>query len=125
MKILEIKFSHRYKKMPADVELYESFVRSVEIKHYNDLTSEFIKYDTEYDGGFYPLPKTKLLIVVIWSGRKISETEREATEWTTVRRWTLEKERWYKSLIDKEVNIIIKQIDLPKSAKNNENSDFK
>lgn len=93
-----IKFSHRYKKMPAGVEHCESFVCDVQVQHYCTLPEAFIKYDTEFDGGFYKLPNTKLLIITI-----ITDNEK----WTTVRRYTSEKEKWYRSLIGKNVKIII------------------
>lgn len=96
-----IKFSHRYKKMPAGVTTFcESFVCNVEVKHYTDLTPEFIKQDTEYDGGFYELPKAKLLIITIFT---------EGVKWTTVRRWTEDKEKYYRGLLGKEVHINIEE----------------
>ena len=98
-KLPEIKFSHRYKKMPLGVDTFcESIVLDIEVTHFDGLTLDFIKYDTEYDGGFYELPKTKLLVIQILT---------EGIRWTTVRRWTPKKEKWYKSLIGKEVKIII------------------
>lgn len=98
-RIPEIKFSHFYKKMPAGVTTFcESFVCGVEVKHYNNLTPDFIKQDTEYEGGFYQLPKANLLIITIFT---------EGVKWTTVRRWTEEKEKYYRGILGKEVKIII------------------
>lgn len=73
----------------------ESFVFNVEVTHFNKLPIDFIKYDTEYgDGLYYELPKTKLLVIGIF---------------TEGIRWTSEKEKYYKSLIGKEVRIKIKE----------------
>lgn len=95
--IKTIKFSHRYKKMP--VVLSPTFLKGVRIKHYNDLTEEFIKLDTEtVDGKFYNLPKTKLLILDLWT---------EGDYWHTVRRWTPQKEEYYRGLVGQEVRIVI------------------
>lgn len=96
-----IIFSHHYKKMPAGVATFcESFVCGIEVTHYNDLTPDFIKQDTEYEGGFYPLPKGKLLVITIFT---------EGVKWTTVRRWTEKKEKYYIGLLGKEVHIIIEE----------------
>ena len=97
--IKTIKFSHYYKKMPA--VLSPTYLKGVRLKHYNDLTEDFIREDTEtVDGSFYDLPKTHLLILDLWT---------EGKYWTTVRRWTPEKEKYYRSLVGKEVRIEVVQ----------------
>lgn len=97
--IKTIKFSHKYKKMP--VVLSPTFLKGVRLKHYNELTEDFIKLDTEtVDGKFYQLPKTQLLILDLWS---------EGTYWHTVRRWTSEKEKYYRSLVGQEVKIVVEE----------------
>lgn len=95
-----IKFSHYYEKFPA--VLTPTFLKGIRIKHYNDLTEEFIQKDTAIKGGGnYPLPKTKLMILDLWT---------EGEYWTTVRRWTPDKEKYYRSLIGQEVKIVVEQV---------------
>lgn len=92
-----INFSHRYKKMPEKIN--PTFLNAVDVAHYQELEEDFIKYDTEtIDGSFYPFSKTKLLILRLWT---------EGEEWTTVRRWTSDKERYYRSLVGQQVRISI------------------
>lgn len=98
--IKTIKFSHQYKKMPVILE--PTFLKSVRVKHYNELTEEFILKDTEtVDGQFYQLPKTQLLILDLWT---------EGEYWHTVRRWTPEKEKYYRSLVGQEVKIVVEEV---------------
>lgn len=93
--IKTIKFSHYYKKMPA--VLTPTYLKGIRVKNYSDLTEEFIREDTEtVDGEFYQLSKGKLLILDLWT---------EGKYWTTVRPWNSEKEKYYRSLIGKEVRI--------------------
>jgi hypothetical protein len=99
-----IKFSHKYKKMPEHVAYLQTYITDVEITRYSDLTEEFIKSDTEYAGGYYELPKAKLLIIKLWT-----ETINGGHKWQTIRRWTPEKETYYKSLKGQEVKIEIKE----------------
>ena len=95
--IKSIKFSHKYKKMP--VVLVPTFLKGVRIRHYNELTEDFIKLDTEtVDGKFYPLPKTKLLILDLWT---------DGGCWHTCRPWNKQKEEYYRSLIGKKVRIVV------------------
>jgi len=98
--IKTIKFSHRYKKMP--VVLSPTFLKGIRLTHYNDLTPEFIELDTAIEGGGnYPLPKTKLMILDLWT---------EGDYWHTVRRWTPEKEKYYRGLVGSEVKIVIEEV---------------
>lgn len=62
-----------------------------------DLSETFVAYDTEIErtGEYYSLPKGKLLVLFLipcyGSGA-----------FTTIRRWTPAKEKYYKSLMGKE-----------------------
>lgn len=92
-----IKFSHRYKKMP--VVLNPTFVTGLEKANYYDLGQKYIEMDTEtVDGQFYPLPKTDLLIIHLYT---------EGKDWQTIRRWTPQKEKYYRGLVGHEVEIKI------------------
>jgi hypothetical protein len=97
MKNPVIKFSHRYKKMPPYFK--STYISDVEKKNYMDLTEEFIKSDTEIaGGGFYELPLGELLIIKLYT---------DGHEWQTIRSWNPEKEKYYRSIIGKEVEIKI------------------
>jgi hypothetical protein len=99
-----IKFSHVYKKMPEHVTYLQTYVTEVLATHYDDLSEEFIRLDTEYAGGYYDLPKTKLLIIELWS-----DTINGGHRWQTVRPWTKQKEEYYRSLRGQQVKIEIKK----------------
>jgi len=105
-----IKFSHTYPKMPTVngftpvkySRLMEVFVTTSE-----ELSDIFVIYDTAYkkdDGttGRYELPKGKVLVLLLAYGNWL---------WTTVRRWTPEKEQYYRSLRGKIVGIEINEED--------------
>jgi hypothetical protein len=84
-----IKFSHEYMKMPDDFE--ESAVLEVFIADRSDLCPEFVEFDTAIvDAGNYPLPRGKLLILLLQT--------RSFQLWTTIRRWTAVKEKYYRGL---------------------------
>lgn len=104
-----IKFSHIYEKMPDDLSDPTMLlaVFSADTKEFGEL---FIKHDTLYwnNGkrdpkagiGFYELPKGKVLVLLLITGHK-------GHLWTTVRRWTPEKERYYRGIIGQGVQIEI------------------
>lgn len=97
-KLPKIKFTHDYykfadKKLPFIATLIQCFKI-----HYNDLSRCFIAYDTTYDEGEYPLPKTDLIVLLLmFDDKKL---------FTTVRRFTLQKWKYYKSLEGKEVELV-------------------
>ena len=86
----KIKFSHEYAKMPEGFE--RSTLMEVLIADRSDLCPEFIEYDTAIiAAGNYPLPRGKLLVLLL-------QTDTTLELWTTIRRWTAEKEKYYRSL---------------------------
>lgn len=99
----EIKFSHRYVKMPQYVEHLETFIKDVAVIEYKDLTPEQIEQDTAIvGGGNYQLPKGKLIWIKLWT-----PTVNGAHEWGTMRPyrpWTFE---YYKKLRGLPVTITI------------------
>ena len=102
-----IKFSHKYLKMPFFVEDddKETILIQIFVCEKKDLSEDFIDYDTEYNdenGEFknYLLPEGKLIVLVL-------HTEGMHGFWTTLRRATPDKERYYRSLIGSRVKIII------------------
>ena len=77
-----IKFSHIYNKMPRDYQ-YSKLLQVLPIK-LEDLSQEFLKYDTSYlDGGEekqYPLPERgNYMILLLQAGSGYGQL------WTTIR----------------------------------------
>lgn len=96
----QIKFSHRYVKMPP--KLTPTYIERIEVTHYDNLTPEFIEQDTRtISGSHYELPKEKLIIIWLYTAADAGY------KWQTIRRWTEEKEKYYKSLIGQQVSIKI------------------
>ena len=86
----KIKFSHEYMKMPEGFE--QSALLEVLVADRSDLCPEFVEFDTAIcDAGNYPLPRGKLLVLLL-------QTEETLELWTTIRRYTPEKERYYRGL---------------------------
>ena len=96
MKELQIKFSHEYPKIHGQKI---AKLLSIEIVERINLTDKFIDYDTIFDGGFYSIPKGKYMILIFLGG--------EFIPFTTVRRWTPEKFRYYELNIGKIFNLSI------------------
>lgn len=99
----KIKFSHRYQKMPHGCE--RSQLLEVLVADKKDLSERFIRYDTFYGKGFYELPNGKLLILLL---RSLSDRFPDAL-WTTVRRWTPEKEAYYRRMRGEIFDIVIEE----------------
>ena len=98
-----IKFSHRYTKLPDTISSGDE-VTLLEVlnSRFQDLHSAFIRYDATTDkGDLYPLPKTGSCLVLIF----IFNDE----IFTTVRRHTPEKERYYKGLRGEVLQLVITQ----------------
>lgn len=98
---MKIKFSHDYPKLHGQKKAtLLAVLKGESIK----LDSDFIKYDTSFireDGtqACYDLP-AGLVLVLFFIGDKL-------IPFTTVRRWTEEKEKYYRANIGKnfEINI--------------------
>ena len=87
-----IKFSHRYTKLPDTINSGDE-VTLLEVlnSRFQDLHTVFIRYDATTDkGDLYPLPKTGGCLVLIFQFNN--------DIFTTVRRETPEKEKYYKDL---------------------------
>lgn len=102
-----IKFSHNYTKMPYGTKTGDKFtvLEVLVIDNIMSFHGSFLRYDTQYikeDGniGFYgDLPSGKVLLIFLhnsYSGL-----------FTTIRRWTQDKENYYKDLIGQEIEIQI------------------
>jgi len=90
---MKIKFSHNYKKIANITE-----ARLLEVINVNlqNLSQEFIAYDTE---NIYKLPKTGEYLMLIF--HKQSEANMDSNIFTTIRRRTNEKEKYYRENIGK------------------------
>ena len=100
----KINFSHEYYKFP--VAYKESLLVQTIVMDESALSEEFKLYDTcyktQYMGdGYYPLPKGKiiLLLLIANSGK--------GWLWSTIRRWTPEKEAYYRSIRGQQVEIVV------------------
>lgn len=94
-----IKFSHSYTKMPDNSSpstLLEVFVVD------DDLSDGFINYDTQIvDGGKYNLPRGKKLVLLLQN--------RDDILWTTIRRHTSCKERYYREIRGSVMSIVVEE----------------
>ena len=96
----EIKFSHRYNKMPSDMEM--TFLFETFRKFRSELSSFFLEYDTSYPGGRYPLKDGELIILLL-----LSRVNGKDVIWTTVRSFNPAKWAYYQQMRGHQVNIII------------------
>lgn len=95
-----IRFSHFYEKMPPDYQV--SRLVGLDIVHIENLTKEFIEKDTAIiGGGHYKLP-SQGKYMVLWLESSIMNIR-----WQTIRRWTKQKEEYYRSHIGKFCDIEI------------------
>jgi hypothetical protein len=99
-----IKFSHEYFKMPIGYEI--STLLETFIIERSEMSDSFYDYDTTYAIDFnetarYPLPDGKLIVILLKS--------KAGLLWTTVRRWTPEKEEYYRGLRGENVKIEVKK----------------
>ena len=102
-----IKFSHRYVKHPCNVQ-NGSVVTLIEVlnSRFEDLHKSFIEYDTTtVNNEKYSLPKRGDCLVLLFLGAGLSWDSSEL--FTTVRRSTPEKERYYKGLRGKKLVVKI------------------
>jgi len=104
----KIKFSHTYTKMPFDIE--NTKILEVFITELKNLSPEFIEYDTQIEGkgGNYPLPKGKLIVLLLSS---LQDDSMAWQQWTTIRRWTPDKEKYYRGIRGQRVEIVIEESD--------------
>lgn len=98
----KIRFSHRYLKMPLGYN--PSVLLEVIPIDLDNLSQEFRKYDvTTMEGGEYPLPESgKYMILLLLS----MDTEHL---WTTIRRFTPEKYKYYKRQTGNPFEIVISE----------------
>jgi hypothetical protein len=98
---MKIKFSHKYPKLHGQ---RTARLFAVEVRDLDDLHKDFVEYDTFYEYGpmgrrHYDLPKGSLLVLVFIGDKLIP--------FTTVRRSTPEKDRYYREAIGKTFDVVI------------------
>ena len=106
----KIKFSHDYEKIPTSDDPRDTILLEVLTVEQKELSSGFVEYDTSYFerlGGElikknFPLPKGKVLILILNSPYAFKDNL-----WTTIRRYTPEKEKYYRSIRGQKVEIVI------------------
>lgn len=92
---MQIKFSHSYPKLH---DQKSALLVAVELRGRSDFSEKFIEYDTAFNGGHYPLPPAQYMVLVFLGN--------ELIPFTTVRRWTEEKFRYYHSAIGQTFEIV-------------------
>lgn len=94
-----IRFSHQYPKLPEGIK--SAVLLAVQETTKEHLPEDFLAYDTMYHDAdkrqYYPLPEGQVLVLVFWGGALF----------TTIRRWTSEKARYYRSLVGEEFEVVI------------------
>jgi hypothetical protein len=102
----DIKFSENYYKMPLPMPFKAMLMQAIKV-NYKELSRCFIAYDTEFKDGAYELPKTDLILLILITN--IDDTDDTAFVFTTMRRFTPEKWKFYKSLEGEDVGIVATQ----------------
>ena len=99
-----IKFSHKYEKLldQRNVPITCARLLYADMVELDCLHESFIKYDT--DCGMYKLPKKGTYILLLFEKPQMPH-DRGRNLFTTLRRYTLEKLRYYGELIGKIVQI--------------------
>ena len=104
---MQIKFSHRYPKLHNQKSAQ---LLQVALCDRSELSEKFIEYDTVYESepaigvcsesvvGHYPLPNGRYMVLLFQGNEHIP--------FTTVRRFTEEKFRYYNSSIGKLFDIV-------------------
>jgi hypothetical protein len=95
----KIKFSHRYLKMKDGFE--RSTLLDVIPVKLEELSIRFLEYDTAYTDAagnieHYPLPAKGDYLILVLQNHTI---DYDGPMWTTIRRRTPEKEKYYRSMI--------------------------
>lgn len=101
--MMKLKFDHEYAKIPEDIS--KTCLLEVIKTHYDKLHSVFKVYDTEHEDGYYLLPNGDLLLLILISYEKNISGGYNEVIWTSLRRYTEEKEVYYKSEIGNEIEI--------------------
>jgi hypothetical protein len=95
-----IKFSHKYEKLGAAID--PKLLEVITLGGLFELSQQFIDYDTDEK---YQLPcRGKLLMLIFDKG-----TSPVKNLFITIRRWTPEKEKYYRSKIGEHFVVIVNE----------------
>lgn len=98
---LKIKFSHYYPKLPENCDK-ATLIQIFMVKQSEKLSKHFVEYDTKYyddQDRYYKLPNGKVLILLFLAV--------DGTLFTTIRRWTPNKETYYNNNIGHDFKIVV------------------
>ena len=98
-----IKFSHQYFKFGHHTLPFEATLLQCFKVHYNELSFHFKKYDTTNDEMPFKLPKTKLIVLLLFVRNETDPFNFHVL--TTIRRYTPGKWEYYKSLQGQRVRL--------------------
>ena len=102
--MITIEFSHWYKKFPKSFEGTKTSLVGVKVVNLEDLDKKFIEEDTAIlGGGHYELPATGKYMILGLITTKVGV--RCIHVWQTIRRYTPEKEAYYRAHVNEEVRI--------------------
>lgn len=110
---MKIKFSHQYRKLGIGHEQYSAIAKLLDVINVRleDLSWEFLKYDT--DNSLFPLPKKGDYLMLIFLKDDICGSK--ANIFTTLRRRTEEKEKYYRAGIGQWIDVeFITEYDQPR-----------
>ena len=95
-----IRFSHVYDKFPVGHEV--SKLLEIFVADSKDLHDGFVEYDTAFgeDGENYLLPRGKLIVMLL-------QTRDDKALWTTMRRCTPSKLKYYSGLRGSYVKCVV------------------
>ena len=86
--------------------IWDTLLLAVFVADTREFCEQFVNFDTLYwDGtgsGMYKLPKGKVLVLLLKSNCDFV--------WTTIRRWTPQKETYYRSIVGQQVEIVINSL---------------
>jgi len=95
----KIKFLHDYWKLHNIAKRTPVILLQVFVVDKKDLSPDFVEYDTAiHPEGHYKLPNGKLIVLLFYQGMVL---------FTTIRRWTPEKERYYTSQMGETFEVVI------------------
>lgn len=99
-----IKFSHNYGKLLDwdDEPVTKARLLFVNMIDLEELHRCFLDYDT--DNGKYKLPKKGAYLMLLFE-KVMRHTPKQRHLFTTLRRYTLEKLRYYQGLVGQEVDV--------------------
>jgi hypothetical protein len=100
---VKIKFSHKYRKVLDENGNCVDRVKLLEVVNVKleELSPVFLNYDTDF--GKFKLPKSGKYMMLIFV--KPSKNAGAFNLFTTLRRWTEEKERYYRGAIGVVFNV--------------------